>query len=750
VAERGARTRTWDAAATRGRGALPWRFAETRPGAEVIKRWLTAEVAAGRLVPWLPVAFGLGIVLYFTAEREPAWWAALALLLVCLAAAGAVRQRAVAFPVLLGLTAAAAGFALTTGRTALIAHPVLRSPAFNVSLAGFIENREERERTDRIVVRTHRIEGARLDEKPERVRLSVRKGTAPPVGSFVELRARLSPPLAPLRPGGYDFARDLFFQKIGASGFALGAIRIAEPPVQPGLWLRYAAVMQGMRDAIDTRIRAVLLGDKGSIASALITGKRDAISAHVNDAMYVSGIGHVLSISGYHMVVVFGVVFFALRASLALSPALASRFPIKKWAALAALGAVTFYLLLSGAEVATQRAFIMIAIVLVGVMLDRPALTLRTLTVAALAVLVLAPEAVVHPSFQMSFAATLALVAGYERGQPWRHAGGDTRLGARIALWGGGKIAGLAFASLLAGLATTLYAAYHFHRLAPYGVLANLLAMPVVSAWVMPAGILGLFALPFGFDGLFWRLMGGGIDWMIAVALWVAGLPGAVGRIAAFGTGPLLLGTAGLLFICLLKTPLRWCGAVLALVASVWAMRTPQPDILVAADGQTFAVRAAAGRLAAIRTGSDSFALRDWLSADGDPRSGREPDMRDGLRCDDAGCAGRLADGAAVAIALSAEAFAEDCRRAAAVVSPRAAPPDCAATWVDRPTWRQYGAVALRWVGQGFETRVSRPRGYDRPWARPPPGEGAQRATPASRAPQPDATPPTDELQAGD
>ena len=164
--------------------------------------------------------------------------------------------------------------------------------------------------------------------------------------------------------------------------------------------------MDGMREAIDKRIRAVLPGDKGTIASALITGKRDAISAQVNEAMYISGLAHVLSISGYHMALVAGIMFFTLRAIFALMPAFASRHPIKKWAALAALAAAAFYLLLSGAEVATQRSFIMVAIVLIGVMIDRPTLTFRTLTIAAFGVLLLAPEAIVHPSFQMSFAAT--------------------------------------------------------------------------------------------------------------------------------------------------------------------------------------------------------------------------------------------------------------------------------------------------------------------------------------------------------
>src|SRR5277367_3713789 len=217
---------------------------------------------------------------------------------------------------------------------------------------------------------------------------------------------------------------------------------------------------------------------------------------------------------------------------------------------------------------------------------DRPTVTMRTLTVAALVVLIFAPEAVVHPSFQMSFAATLALIAGYEKGAVKLRGSADSSLGARAALWGVNEIVGLTLASLLAGLATTPYAAYHFHRMAPYGVIANLLAMPVVSAWVMPMGLLGLLAIPFGFDAEFWRQMGYGIEWMDMVALWVANLPGAVGHVTSFGTGPLLLATAGLLVIGLFKTPLRWSGIAVAALAVVWAASMPRPDVLLAADGR--------------------------------------------------------------------------------------------------------------------------------------------------------------------
>jgi competence protein ComEC len=417
------------------------------------------------------------------------------------------------------------------------------------------------------------------------------------------------------------------------------------------------------------------------------------------------------------MAVVSGIIFFTLRALFALMPAFANRHPIKKWAALAALGVAAFYLLLSGAEVATQRSFIMIAIVLIGVMVDRPTLTLRTLTVAALGVLLLAPEAVAQASFQMSFAATLAIVSAYQGSLAWMRSGMDTPMGARIALYGGREAASLIVVSLLAGFATTLYTAYHFHRLTPYGVIANLLAMPVVSAWVMPMGILGVLALPFGFDGIFWRLMTVGIDWMISVVVWVTSLPGALGRITAFGTGPLLIGSAGLVVLGLLKTPLRLAGAVLVLIASVWALRTPQPDVLVANDGGGVAIRSNGGRLAFVKIGHDTFAFREWLSADADPRTRKDKTLGQGVACDEAGCVGRLRDGAVVAVARTPEAFEDDCRRADLVISRYEAPRGCAATVVDRPVWQQGGALALRHVGRHWQMDASRPPGYDRPWA---------------------------------
>lgn len=716
-----------------------------------LRGWGAAEAGPGRLLPWVPVAFGTGIAVYFAADREPvASVAAATALAFCVAAFLARRNRI--FPIVAMLAALSAGFATAALKTARMDHEVLARPMFSVSMKGFVETREERERTDRFVLGVEEMAAPRSDVKLKRVRLSVKKGTALAVGSFVELKARLLPPLSPLRPGSYDFGRDMYFQGIGASGFVMGAIRTVEAPRGGGAYLRYAAAMQNMRDAIDARIRGVLTGDNRAIATALLTGRRDAISAPINDAMFISGLGHVLSISGYHMAVVAGVVFFAVRALLALFPALTVTFPIKKWSAVAALIAAAFYLLLSGAEVATQRSFFMTAVVLIAVMVDRRAITFRTLAVAAMIVLLIAPEALVHPSFQMSFAATLGLVALVQIGMPNLFASPDDSKVARAALWGGREIAVLALASLIAGFATMPYAAFHFHRVTPYGVLANLAAMPVVSALVMPAGLLGLLAMPFGFDGVFWRLMDVGIGWMVAVSQWVAALPGAIGPVAAFGTGPLTAMSLGIIALGLLRTPLRWAGAGLIALATIWALSTPRPDILVAGDGHAVGVRAKDGRLRLMRTGKDAFLSREWLAADADMRKVNDASLTEGVSCDAAGCVVQGADGAIIAMTLKPEAFADDCARAAIVVTLRQPPTDCAAMVLDQNLLRRQGTLALRKTADGYAVTAIRPRGVDRPWSRAiaeaEPETSPRR--PNRPAPPVDATPAESDLQPDD
>ena len=352
----------------------------------------------------------------------------------------------------------------------------------------------------------------------------------------------------------------------------------------------------------------------------------------------------------------------------------------------------------------------------------------------------------------MSFAATLGLVALVQFGMPRLFATPDSSTATKLALWGGRETMMLVLASFVAGLATTPYAAFHFHRVTPYGVLANLAAMPVVSALVMPAGLLGLLAMPFGLDGFFWWLMGIGIDWMIVVTRWVAALPGAVGRMAAFGTGPLIAASIGIILMGLLRTPLRWSGALALAASVVWALATPEPDVLISGDGRSVAVRGRDGHLHLMQSGKDVFLVKEWLAADADARLPGDASLASGVSCDDQGCVVALADGALVTHARSAEALSDDCDRAVLIISARQAPKDCAAAVIDRDRLRRQGALAVRHNADRFDIEAVKPRGFDRPWA-PAPGDIAADAATLSR-PQAssgkDATPSESDLQADD
>jgi competence protein ComEC len=311
----------------------------------------------------------------------------------------------------------------------------------------------------------------------------------------------------------------------------------------------------------------------------------------------------------------------------------------------------------------------------------------------------------------------------------------------------------LLMASLIAGLATTPYAAFHFHRVTPYGVLANLAAMPVVSALVMPAGLLGLLAMPFGFDGFFWWLMGIGIDWMIVVTQWVANLPGAVGRMAAFGIGPLIAASAGLILMGLLRTPLRWSGALVLAGGIVWTLAVKQPDVLIASDGHAIAVRGKDAKLHVMRTGKDAFLLKEWLAADADARTATDASLADGVSCDDAGCVVEMGSGGLAAQSLRSDALSEDCERATLIVTARQPPSNCTASVIDATRLHRQGALALWRKADGFEVQAAKPRGFDRPWSPAVEGDSDADGFVATRPSSPragDATPSEADRQADD
>jgi competence protein ComEC len=393
------------------------------------------------------------------------------------------------------------------------------------------------------------------------------------------------------------------------------------------------------------------------------------------------------------------------------------RRPIKKWAAVLALFGVSFYLLLSGGEVATQRSYIMIAVVLVGVLIDRPALTLRTLSAAVVITLLVSPEAVLNPGFQMSFAATLALVSFYERFAPVvsnAPAAGASSIRVQAERAGRWLLLGAA-TSLVAGIATAMYAAFHFHRLAPYGVLANVLSMPLIAFVIMPGALLGVFLMPFGFDHIGWSAMGLGIDGMIWIAKYVAAIEGAEGRIAAFGWGAALIGTAALLILTIPVTRLRLIGLPLAALALFFIWNGPRYDVLVDAEADSVALRTADGKLFIHSARSERFTTEIWLAAAGLPPADRAT-LAKGFTCDGTGCTGKLPDGTLIAIPRDQNALLEDCGRAALIVYRRDVPANCRAAVIDKRTLSATGAIALKKTPNGWEAFPSRPPHADRPW----------------------------------
>ena len=681
-----------------------------------LEKDVSVEISSGRLVLWLPVLFATGILIYFAAEQEPSLVAGLLLAGLLSAGAMAARARPVTFAILTAFAALAWGFSVATLQTARIAHPVIMPPKGAVMFTGHVEAVERRAKADRILLRVTSAEGKGLETVPERVRLSLPKGTAPAVGTAISQLARLLPPLAPTEPGAYDFGRGPWFQGIGAVGFALGKPKLVQIDTPVPWSVRFQSWVAGVREGVGRRIRLALSEPAAGIAVALVTGDRSGVSPEVEESMRRSGLTHVLSISGLHMALVAGTLFALVRGLLALLPVLALNYPVKSIAAVAALAGSAFYLLLSGNDVPAQRSFIMTGLVLAGVLVGRPALSLRTVAVAAFIVLALAPQAVLEPGTQMSFAATLGLVAIYEQVQPargWRPPDGFTgRLAFKLAI----AVAALALTSLVAGLATAPFGAHHFQRLAPYGLLANLAAMPAVSFLVMPFGLIGVLLLPFGLDGLAWPVMGVGIDIMTAVSDKVAALPGALMRVDGIGVASAAFAGLALCCLCLLRGLLAVSAVIPAVLAVALAGAPQRPDVLIAPDARTVAVRGGDGRLSVAGAGSNRMAVSQWLSRDADTREPNDPSLKSGFSCDRLGCVAPLPGGGTLALSLKPEGLEADCLEARLLVTSADPPEKCPAKVYSPRTLSRTGAMALYRDHAGWRETPARDGKVQRPW----------------------------------
>lgn len=672
---------------------------------------------------WLPALLGLGIALYFLLPFEPVRWIGTTWTATALAGGVAVRRRPGWLLAAIALGAVGLGFAAGQWRTASVAAPVLAKRLGPVFVTGRVVGVALREDGYRLLLDRPRVPRLDRGKTPRRIRVTVRRGgDRPRAGDRVGLRAVLMPPPAPSAPGAFDFQRRAYFEGLGAVGYAVRGpwpIEAADNGTSD-----FASWLARQRQRLTERIVAGLPGPAGAVASALMAGEKGAIPADVMAAFRDSGLAHLLAISGLHIGLVAGILFFTVRAVLALVERVALNHPIKKWAALVALAGALGYLLITGATIPTQRAFLMTGLVLLAVMLDRTAVTMRLVAWAAAAILLWAPESLLQVSFQLSFAAVIALVAAYEGLRPrfaaWRAGGGSRR---RLALY----LAGIALTTLIAGLATGPFAIYHFNRFVVYGLAANLAAVPIMALWIMPWAVAAFALLPVGLEHLALAPMGAGIDAVIWISREVAAWPGAVTLVPAMPTAGLALIAVGGLWATLWRGAWRWLGGVAIAAGLASPALVVSPDILVTGDGKLRAVRAEEGGLLLSSSRASRFAAEIWLRRDGRtapagvwPESGPSADGR--LRCDSLGCIYR-AKGFVVALPRDERALADDCRAADVVVAVVPVRRRCpsARVVIDRfDLWRE-GAHALWLGGDGSGVRVESvvARHGRRPWVGP-------------------------------
>ncbi len=588
-----------------------------------MRAWLSDALLSQRdnLFGWVPVCLGIGIGWYFALGAEPALPLFVIGGLIGLVLLALARQAPTAFsPLILAAVLILAGAGLAKWRVEAVSAPVLTFRYY-----GPIEGRLvniDRSASDAVRLTLDNVVLERMspERTPAKVRISL-YGEQPfqrfNPGDALILTGHLSPPAGPAEPGGFDFQRHAWFLELGAVGYTrTPVLRLAEPKVQS-----FATRVFAMRMTISQAVQSAMPGETGAFAAAIMTGDRSGMGQGTLMDLRASNLAHLLAISGLHMGLLTGFVFAVVRYGLALIPACALRWPTKKIAAVCAMVVGAFYLLLSGGNVATERAYIMVAVMLVAVLLDKRALTLRAVAIAAVIVLVWQPEALAGPGFQMSFAATTALVAAFA---------GLRRFDlTRLPKWTR-PVLSVVVSSFIAGLATAPFAAAHFNQIAHYGLIANLLSVPLMGVLVMPAAVLAVCLAPLGLWEIGLWAMELGLSWILFVAGFVAGQEGALSHVWA--PSPLVLPfmTLGLLWALLIKGTARFAGLALVTCAAVLWLQTARPMLLISDDGGLIGVQTDAGRALSKPRGS-GFVADIWLENDGAPVSQEQAAGRAGL-----------------------------------------------------------------------------------------------------------------------
>ncbi|RVU39334.1 ComEC family competence protein [Hwanghaeella grinnelliae] len=682
-----------------------------------------------RWLLWTPVFLGAGAAAYLTAGQEPWPWIGGAVGLSAVIPSLFLRGRDETFAATLAAIALfALGFQLAAYRSESVAGPVLEHRTGAVEVIGILRDLENRGARARLTIAVEGIEGWFGTSVPDTVRVTIADRSVGDiaVGDRMAVRAVLRPPGRATHPHGFDFRRWAWFKQLGATGYAIGTPQVLgiseELSLQTGL--------HAVRRSIAARIRAAVPGEAGDVAVAVITGDRGGVSEDTLNAMRDSGLAHLLAISGLHLGLVAATIFFLVRMLCALSESLALYHPIKKWAAGAALLGSFAYLLISGGTVPTVRAFIMTGLVLLAVMFDRQAISMRLVAVAATVVLLLRPESVIGPGFQMSFAAVVALVAVYETyGKRFHgafeglgHAAGPVRYAAGVLL-----------TTLIATCATLPFVWHHFGRIATLGILSNLLAVPLMAFLIMPMALIGVVAMPFGLEGPFLGIMG----WGIEQVLWIARMVAAWD--AAHASFPTLSGTAvatiafGGLWLALWREHWRIFGIAFVLLGVLLFPLRQMPDILISESGRLVAVRQQNGDFSFSTTRKESFVRDSWSGSFGieNVAAGAPSWPGPAGRCDSLGCT-VTRNGTIVAITWDPRSLAADCRRADVLIAGfpvRRQACTGPERVIDFFALRRGGAHSVALEQDGLRVDMVDPPGRSRPWA-PDPWEDVPWAVP--------------------
>ncbi len=512
------------------------------------------EISFGILFSLVLVFFSIGIIFYFSLEQEPSWgqFGVLSLFFgifyILRTYRGIWITAGFLFCILLGALAAK----IETWR---LSTPMLSGDIFT-TLTGRVVSLETRQRGGfHLVLEVLNTKNPILYYGPHRIRLSARHlpyGLA--IGDGLYGRVKLRALSGSVRPGSYDFSFHNYFKGIGAQGFYLGKPRKIWVAQSDRIWSIILQKIEKLRTNMTQRIRIVLNGEKGSVAAALITGQRGGIAEETNKALRTAGLAHILSISGLHMALLSGLILMSVRSFLAFFPVLSSYYSTKKFAAIAALMMTAFYLLLSGAAVSAQRSFVMIAVMLVAVLYNRSALTMHNFAIAGLITLAVTPHEILGPSFQMSFSATAALIAFFD----WWSGKSLFRkretipfyVGARVIRFVLLSVLSICASSFVAGIASGIYAAYHFSNVAFWSIISNALALPIVSILIIPFGLIAVLAMFLNLEWLPLQIMGFGVDLVIKISHAITAISPALnpGFIPLSSLILLSIGLVGLIF----------------------------------------------------------------------------------------------------------------------------------------------------------------------------------------------------------